>query len=317
MPINYGFILYVAMQLAGPLSEAWASGRGPTAAQLNSVLTRNGVDPEELRAPNKQETVRRAIKAASDDRKIKLIEDLVELLRITNFFENESDLAEYATRHLREAVEEIGGELDPWGRLTWPNELQQDQPAEPQKPILVPHPPQTASPSPAPSPGTSSVVTASREKAGTSVTNTLFLVHGRDAAVRDRLEARLRRWEIQPPHKIVILDLEASKGQTLIDKFEEHASTSSFVVVIATPDDLGRLNETGTTDEPRARQNVIFEMGYFFAKLGRGRVVVMNGGIKEPSDITGVTYIHLDDPEWPARLARELQAAGMTGDWVK
>jgi predicted nucleotide-binding protein len=64
---------------------------------------------------------------------------------------------------------------------------------------------------------------------------------------------------------------------------------------------------------PRARQNVVMELGYFMGVLGRGKVCVMHrGNLERPSDVHGVVYIELDDHEgWRAKLARELKAAGL------
>jgi predicted nucleotide-binding protein len=64
-------------------------------------------------------------------------------------------------------------------------------------------------------------------------------------------------------------------------------------------------------DQPRGRQNVIFELGFFFGKLGRERVcVLLAGGVEEPSDIAGLVYITIDaGGAWKYQLARELTAA--------
>jgi predicted nucleotide-binding protein len=58
-------------------------------------------------------------------------------------------------------------------------------------------------------------------------------------------------------------------------------------------------------------------MGYFFAKLGRGRVVVLNTGVEQPSDVAGIVYIDPTYSDWRQRLGRELNAAGIHGDWLK
>lgn len=63
----------------------------------------------------------------------------------------------------------------------------------------------------------------------------------------------------------------------------------------------------------RGRQNVIFELGFFFGKLGRDRVAVLLGpGVGEPSDINGLVYIPVDEAgAWKYQLGRELQSAGI------
>jgi predicted nucleotide-binding protein len=46
-------------------------------------------------------------------------------------------------------------------------------------------------------------------------------------------------------------------------------------VVLLTPDDVGALNDGKQEIKPRARQNVIFELGFFIGKLGRQNVCAL------------------------------------------
>jgi predicted nucleotide-binding protein len=88
----------------------------------------------------------------------------------------------------------------------------------------------------------------------------------------------------------VIPHEQADSGRTIIEKFEEHASDAGFAIVLPTADDLGKAKDA-TRLNPRARQNVVLEFGYFMAKLGRGRVVALHeAGVELPSDATGVLY---------------------------
>ena len=90
---------------------------------------------------------------------------------------------------------------------------------------------------------------------------------------------------------------------------------SGLAVVLLTPDDEGRL-QGGTDLKPRARQNVIFELGYFAGILGRNRVCALTkGDVEIPSDYDGVIYITLDDSGgWKLRIVKELKAAGFDVD---
>jgi hypothetical protein len=137
----------------------------------------------------------------------------------------------------------------------------------------------------------------------------IFLVHGHDHDSRDKVRTFLERAG-DHKHEIVILDDAASKGQTVVEKLEEHASTSQYAVVLLTGDDIG--GETGSMlDElhPRARQNVILELGWFCGEIGRKHVAVLyEDGVELPSDIAGLVYISLAQ-DWEKRLARELKAA--------
>ena len=103
----------------------------------------------------------------------------------------------------------------------------------------------------------------------------------------------------------VVLHEQPNEGRTIIEKFEDFAHVG-FAVVLLTPDDTGRLQDDAGEYRPRARQNVIFEFGYFIGKLGRERVcALVQGDLERPSDYDGVLYIQLDDSEgWKMRLVR-------------
>lgn len=52
-----------------------------------------------------------------------------------------------------------------------------------------------------------------------------------------------------------------------MEKFEAHATTAAYAIVLATPDDVGRIRGTDpASDQPRARQKMVFDLGYFFGK---------------------------------------------------
>ncbi|NTZ95291.1 hypothetical protein FCH79_08135 [Pseudomonas koreensis] len=75
----------------------------------------------------------------------------------------------------------------------------------------------------------------------------------------------------------------------------------------------------GVTPEtrPRARQNVILELGYFIGRLGRGKVCALKRGTLEmPTDYAGVVYESMEG-NWKHALGRELQEAGYYIDWNK
>ena len=84
---------------------------------------------------------------------------------------------------------------------------------------------------------------------------------------------------------------------------------------MVTADDLGRA-QSARKDRPRARQNVVFEWGFFVGALGREKVAVLyEESVELPSDILGVTYISFAaGNEWKQELARELRSAGVDAD---
>ena len=161
-----------------------------------------------------------------------------------------------------------------------------------------------------PSPGTPVPVPSKPAKpALTEVGDAVFIVHGHDLAVKHETARLLEKLKL----RAVILDEQPNRGRTIIEKFEEHAGECSAAVVLLTPDDLGRAKDG--EERPRARQNVVFELGYFMAKLGRGRVCALHaGGLELPSDIQGVIWVSLDDRAWTFLLAKELRDAGLAVD---
>jgi Predicted nucleotide-binding protein containing TIR-like domain len=144
---------------------------------------------------------------------------------------------------------------------------------------------------------------AHTHKTGESV---IFLVHGRDHGKRDTVARFLQN--AGPGDKPIILDELANRGRTLVEKLEQHGDDSKYAVVLLTGDDEGGL--TGTPAQPRARQNVILELGWFCGLIGRERVAVLHEpGVELPSDIDGLAYIPLTG-DWEKRLVRELRDAG-------
>ena len=143
--------------------------------------------------------------------------------------------------------------------------------------------------------------------------NTVFVVHGRPPAPRMEVELLIgKATKLEP----VILTDQVNKGATLIEKLEEHLSGTSFAVIIMTADDLGQLNSEGEIPAPRARQNVVLELGFAMGALGRRKVAILHEeGIELPSDISGVAYYPLDSGgAWKPRLLGELKAAGIEVD---
>lgn len=139
----------------------------------------------------------------------------------------------------------------------------------------------------------------------------VFVVHGHDTAVKESVARFIERLKLEP----IILHEYADQGRTIIEKFEECSSAVGFAVVLLTPDDAG--SAVGAAHlKPRARQNVILELGYFIGVLGRRNVCALKAtDVEVPSDLDGLLYIELDGAGgWRMRLAREMKAAGLDVD---
>jgi len=151
---------------------------------------------------------------------------------------------------------------------------------------------------------------SSEKKETKTNSNKIFIVHGRDDVAKLSVESFLTTLGLEP----IILHKQANQGKTIIEKIEAHSDVD-FAVVLLTPDDEGRLKGEEKL-EARARQNVIFELGYFMGKLDRKYVCgLCKEGFELPSDYHGITYITMDKHDgWHNKLAKELKAAGIEFD---
>ncbi|WP_299720547.1 nucleotide-binding protein [Tardiphaga sp.] len=116
----------------------------------------------------------------------------------------------------------------------------------------------------------------------------------------------------------IILHLRPNGGRHLLTKFREESEGASFAVVLMTPDDEGGIAGAGA-NKLRARQNVVFELGFFIGKLGPANVAaLLKADVEKPSDFDGIAYISFDAAgQWKTLLARELHHAKIPFDPAK
>jgi predicted nucleotide-binding protein len=139
--------------------------------------------------------------------------------------------------------------------------------------------------------------------------HSVFLIHGHDISARDLVNDFLEQIGLHP----IILDKQPNQGLTIIEKFERFARQVDFAVALFTPDDIaGVRSETSAVF--RARQNVIFELGYFMGKMGRDKVCVLRKDQVEGfSDFQGIIYTVMDSGgEWKPKLVTEFKHAGLS-----
>ena len=143
----------------------------------------------------------------------------------------------------------------------------------------------------------------------------IFVVHGHDTTALEQLELVLRRLNLDP----YILQNNDGQSKTIIEALEQQIyREAAFGIVLLTPDDYGFSKAKGEDErQPRARQNVVLEMGMVFASLGRERMVILKKGALEiPSDIDGVLRLEFNDhvKEIAVKLATRMKAAGIEID---
>lgn len=138
----------------------------------------------------------------------------------------------------------------------------------------------------------------------------VFIVHGHNELIKHNVARTLSSLKLNP----IILHEQSNEGLTVIEKFEKFSEVE-FAVILLTFDDYGNVKNEETKNK-RARQNVIFELGYFLSKLGRSKVLPLyEDGVELPSDMSGVLYTKIDESEnWKFRLVKELKSTGFDVD---
>lgn len=143
----------------------------------------------------------------------------------------------------------------------------------------------------------------------TPATQQVFISHGRDDYAKGAVERFIYDVGLKP----IVLEDEPNVGMTVIEKYEKHAA-AAYGIAILSPDDVGCLKDHAPDAlMARARQNVIFELGYMFARIGRNRVAVLlpDLSVEKPSNIEGIVWIAFDSGGgWKPKLRKELLAAG-------
>lgn len=146
-------------------------------------------------------------------------------------------------------------------------------------------------------------------------TNKVFVVHGHDSELKNDIDIFLRDIGLEP----IILHRQADEGLTIIEKFEKHSDVA-YAFILLTADDIGMTvteyekSQKEKNVEFRARQNVIFEFGYFAAKLGRRNVCcIYKEGVTLPNDISGLLYKKVGDTidSVAYEIIKDLKAIGL------
>jgi predicted nucleotide-binding protein len=140
-------------------------------------------------------------------------------------------------------------------------------------------------------------------------TTKVFIVHGHDTETKETVARFIQKIGLKP----IILHEQPSSGFTIIEKLESFSNVG-YALILLTPDDVGGDAHKKNDLHARARQNVIFELGYFIGKLSRKRVCALHKqDVEIPTDYGSVVFIELDEKGgWKTKLAQEFVHAGMS-----
>ena len=132
----------------------------------------------------------------------------------------------------------------------------------------------------------------------------ILIVHGRNDGVKDKVANFISKLGIEP----IILNEQLNRGRTLLEKLEEYSDIKAAIIIL-TNEDTG--NYSGDSEyEKKARENLIFEAGYFLGKLGKhNMIVIAEQGVILPSVLEGYTYFTMDmEEKWKEDLAKKLKS---------
>lgn len=155
---------------------------------------------------------------------------------------------------------------------------------------------------------TNGETSSQRTKLDNSQSKIVFIIHGHDDLSTLQLQKLLRNeWNLES----VVLKEKPPRGRTLIEKFEQEAQTTGFAFAIYTADDIIKL---ANGEYSQARPNTIFEIGWFYGRLGRKNVCILfEKGTKINSDLNGINTIEFDKSveEKVLEIKEELKDAGI------
>jgi len=129
--------------------------------------------------------------------------------------------------------------------------------------------------------------------------NKIFIVHGNDHTLRDQVKEYIESLGF----KAVVLLNEQDGGRFVLEKFMDYAAECGHAIILMTADDQCISSDSV---KMRARQNVIFEYGFFVGRLGNKNVrIIRDSNVESPSDIDGMTRIN--SKNWKDRLKKEIE----------
>ena len=138
--------------------------------------------------------------------------------------------------------------------------------------------------------------------------NKVFIVHGHDTNLKLEVARLLENQGIEA----IVLHEQVNAGMTIMEKIESYGNTVNAAIILFTPDDDGKAKKEEVL-KSRARQNVVFEAGYFAGLLGRNRtiLIISDDNIELPGDLSGIVY---NKEFWQFKVIQELKKIGFDVD---
>ncbi|HVR39717.1 MAG TPA: TIR domain-containing protein, partial [Thermoanaerobaculia bacterium] len=119
----------------------------------------------------------------------------------------------------------------------------------------------------------------------------ILLIHGRDELNLHRLETFM-----SDQLGLSVEVLRYPPGRSMIEVMEAKIRGISFAMVLLTPDDVVDVDVDVEGTHYTARPNVLLELGWVYARLGRPRVcILVKKGTRLPSDLSGIKRIDFTD----------------------
>lgn len=142
----------------------------------------------------------------------------------------------------------------------------------------------------------------------------VFVVHGHNEEMKQTVARTIEKLGL----KAIILHEQPSKGKTIIEKFADNSEVAFAIILLSADDIAYSKKDNPDSAKFRARQNVIFELGYFIGKLGRERVLALHEpeiNLEIPSDYSGVLFVPFDKKgKWQFDIVKELKALEINVD---
>jgi hypothetical protein len=138
------------------------------------------------------------------------------------------------------------------------------------------------------------VLSLAFERVGIEGAPKIMVIHGRSTD-RDLL----KKYLLQYVKLVIVLADEFDPTQPIPIKFERAASSVDGAIALVTPDDVGSLAADSSSPSQRARENVWVEVGWFWGRRGRSKLLLLTkGNVNIPSDLGNVEhYPYLASPD--------------------